>query len=152
MLPRGWEATLLAVDGAVIDDVFRQLGDIPADATHIVLSVGGNDALGHVELLDRRARNGAEALGWFGEAAARFAERYGRLLERIAADIDASQRVAICTIYNGNLGPGTQRAATAALGIFNDAIARAARERGWPVIELRDLCTEAADYANPIEP
>src|SRR5688500_14337329 len=27
MLPRGWEATLLAVDGAVIDDVFRQLGD-----------------------------------------------------------------------------------------------------------------------------
>jgi lysophospholipase L1-like esterase len=152
VLPAGWEATLLAVDGAVIDDVFRQLGDIPADATHVVLSVGGNDALGHVDLLDRRARNGAEVLGWFGEAAGRFGTRYRKLLERIAAAIDGSQRVAICTIYNGNLGPETQRAATAALGIFNDAITRAARERGWPVIELRDLCAEPADYANPIEP
>jgi hypothetical protein len=152
VLPAGWEATLLAVDGAVIDDVVGQLGNMPADATHIVLSVGGNDALGHVDLLDRRARNGAEVLGWFGEAAGRFANRYGRLLERMRAEIDGHQWVAVCTIYNGNLGPETQRAATAALGIFNDAITRAAREREWPVIELRDLCAEAGDYANPIEP
>jgi hypothetical protein len=58
----------------------------------------------------------------------------------------------VCTIYNGNLHEELRQAAAAALGIFNDVIARAARERGWPVIELRDLCTEPADYANPIEP
>jgi hypothetical protein len=151
-LPSGWRATLLAVDGAVIDGVARQLDRLPADATDLVLSVGGNDALGHVGLLDRRARTGAEALTWFGEAAEQFARRYRTLLARIAQGRRAQQRVAVCTIYNGNLHEEMRRAATAALGIFNDAITRAAREQRWPVIELRDLCTEPEDYANPIEP
>jgi lysophospholipase L1-like esterase len=152
VLPAGWRATLLAVDGAVIDGVTRQLARVPADATHLVLSVGGNDAIGHVGLLERRARSGAEALGWFGDAAADFARRYRALLARIASDRQPERRVAVCTIYNGNLHDEVQRAATAALGIFNDAITRAAREQGWPVVELRDLCIAPADYANPIEP
>ena len=45
-LPRGWRATLLAVDGAVAADVPSQLARLPADATHLVVSAGGNDALG----------------------------------------------------------------------------------------------------------
>jgi hypothetical protein len=45
-LPQGWEATLLQVDGAVASDVPRQLGGIPVEATHLVVSGGGNDALG----------------------------------------------------------------------------------------------------------
>ncbi len=151
-LPSGWHATLLAVDGAGITDVPRQLEMLPPDTTHIVLSVGGNDALGHAGLLDRRPRNGADAMAWFADAALDFADRYRMLLARIASAKRASQHVAVCTVYNGNLGPETQRAATAAISIFNDAITRAARHRGWPVIELRDLCTEPADYANPIEP
>ena len=150
-LPQDWKATLLAVDGAVISDVSRQLARVPADATDLVLSVGGNDALGHVGLLDRRARNGAEVLTWFADAIGGFAERYRTLLARIARE-RGTRGVAVCTIYNGNLGGDTQRAATAALGMFNDAIARAAREHAWPVIELRDLCVDPADYANPIEP
>ena len=148
----GWKATLLAVDGAVIDDVPRQLARLPADTTHIVLSVGGNDALGHLGLFDRRPRNGAEALGWFADAAAGFSTRYRTLLERMAKTKRAEQHVAICTIYSGNLGADTQRAATAGIAIFNDAITRAVREHGWPIIELRDLFTDPADYANPIEP
>ena len=151
-LPRDWEATLLAVDGAVISDVPRQLARLPRAATDIVLSVGGNDALGHIGLFDRRARDGAEALGWFADAAAAFLERYRTLLKRIAADKQDAQGVTVCTIYSGNLGPETQRAATAGIAIFNDAIMRAVRPYGWPVIELRELFTEPADYANPIEP
>jgi hypothetical protein len=46
MLPAGWSATLLAVDGAVTRSVPAQIARLPADATHLVLSVGGNDALG----------------------------------------------------------------------------------------------------------
>ena len=148
----GWKATLLAVDGAVIDDIPRQLARLPSDATHLVLSVGGNDALAHLGLFDRRPRNGAEALGWFADAAEGFSRRYRALLARIAAVRKANQRVALCTVYNGNLGAETQPAATAGISIFNDAIARAAREHDWPIIELRDLFTEPADYANPIEP
>ena len=152
VLPRDWEATLLAVDGAVITDVPRQLARLPRAATDIVLSVGGNDALGHLGLFDRRPRNGAEALGWFADAAGGFLQRYRTLLRRIAAEKQEAQRVTVCTIYSGNLGPDTQRAAVAGIAIFNDAIMRAARPHGWPIIELRDLFTEPADYANPIEP
>jgi hypothetical protein len=152
-LPAGWTASLLAVDGAVIRDVPRQLARIPAEATDLVLSVGGNDALGHIDLLTRRARSAAEVLGWFAGAVSGFAPRYRALLKQIADRRDDAQRVTVCTIYEGNLGDAElQRAASAALGIFNDAITRAAREHEWPVLELRDLCTDAADYANPIEP
>src|SRR5437762_7505427 len=45
MLPVGWTASLRAVDGAVTNDVAGQLADLPPDATHLVLSVGGNDLL-----------------------------------------------------------------------------------------------------------
>ncbi len=151
-LPGGWRATLLAVDGAVTDDVPRQLARVPAGATHLVLSVGGNDALGHVGLLERRAHSGAEALGWFADAVGPFRQRYRALLRRIADARRPGQHVAVCTIYEGNLGPQVHRAAATAIALFNDAIGRSAREQGWPVIELRDLFTEAADYANPIEP
>jgi hypothetical protein len=39
-----------------------------------------------------------------------------------------------------------------ALMMFNDVILRTAFERGVPVIDLRLVCTEPSDYANPIEP
>jgi hypothetical protein len=35
---------------------------------------------------------------------------------------------------------------------FNDAILRAAFEHRVDVIDLRLICTDGADYANPIEP
>ena len=44
-LDRGCRATLLAVDGAIASDVHRQLPRVPDDATHLLLSAGGNDAL-----------------------------------------------------------------------------------------------------------
>jgi hypothetical protein len=60
---------------------------------------------------------------------------------------------AVCTIYNGNF-PDTayQRIATFGVTSWDDTILRCAIERGLPVIELRLICTDAADYANPIEP
>jgi hypothetical protein len=39
-----------------------------------------------------------------------------------------------------------------ALALFNDAIYRIAAEMRLPVLELRLVCTELGDYANPIEP
>src|SRR5262245_33836111 len=46
ILPSGWRATLNALDGAVIGNLPQQLKNVPADTTHLVVSVGGNDALG----------------------------------------------------------------------------------------------------------
>ena len=44
-LPKNWRASLLAVDGHRTMDVMDQLTALPGDATHLIVSVGGNDAL-----------------------------------------------------------------------------------------------------------
>ena len=51
LLPH-WKATLLAVDGDMASDGSLQLKRLPPDATHMVLSVGGNDALGCIAALE----------------------------------------------------------------------------------------------------
>lgn len=40
----------------------------------------------------------------------------------------------------------------AALCLFNDVITRAAFSRGTALIDLRLICSEDGDYANPTEP
>ena len=149
LLPDDWRATLAAVDGATIEDVPRQLGCMPDDATHLVVSVGGNDALAHADLLDKAASSSAQVLGWLDDAARAFERRYDDML---AAVLGRSLPTTLCTIYNGNLGPPTQRRAAAALAVFNDVVLRAGAERRLDVIELRLVCTSPLDYANPIEP
>ena len=42
---------MLAVDGATTHAMAKQRAGIPGDATHLVVSVGGNDAPGHSDLL-----------------------------------------------------------------------------------------------------
>jgi hypothetical protein len=149
VLPDDWRATLSAVDGATIEDVARQLGCMPDDATHLVVSVGGNDALAHADLLDKSADSSAQVLGWLDDAARAFERRYDDML---AAVLGRSLPTTLCTIYNGNLGPPTQRRAAAALAVFNDVVLRAAAERRLDVIVLRLVCTSPLDYSNPIEP
>ena len=43
ILPQGWKATLLTVDGSISTDVIGQIRKIPESATHLVVSAGGND-------------------------------------------------------------------------------------------------------------
>ena len=45
LLPAGWKASLYATDGATTKDFGPQLLKVPADASQIVVSLGGNDAL-----------------------------------------------------------------------------------------------------------
>jgi hypothetical protein len=58
----------------------------------------------------------------------------------------------VCTIYNGNLDPLVAMAARAAVSAYNDRVYQVANEFGLPVLELRSICSEPSDYANPIEP
>jgi hypothetical protein len=150
LLPSGWSATLLAVDGARTDDVARQLSRLPPDTSHLILSVGGNDALAHGDLLERPAASAAQVLALLAEAAAGFERRYRVLVDRL---IEHRLPLTVCTIYNGNFpDPVFQRIASTALCGFNDVILRVAFERGLTVIDLRLVCSEPTDYANPIEP
>jgi lysophospholipase L1-like esterase len=150
LLPSSWTATLLAVDGHRTEDVDRQLAQLPRDATHLVLSVGGNDALSHGDLLTRPARSAAEVLTLLADAAGEFEDRYRGLIARL---LQTGLPLTVCTIYNGNFPDlDFQRIASTALSSFNDAILRVAFERALTIIDLRLVCHEAADYANPIEP
>ena len=59
---------------------------------------------------------------------------------------------AVCTIYDTNYPEPQRRLVVSALSMFNDVITRVAFARGLNVIDLRLICDEPADYANPIEP
>ena len=72
ILPKGWQASLLAIDGSTASGLAAQAARIPAGATHLVVSAGGNDALGHSSLLVAPARSAAEVLDRLSDAAAEF--------------------------------------------------------------------------------
>src|SRR5215217_7301452 len=48
--------------------------------------------------------------------------------------------------------PTVERLAITARSLFNDAIIIEAFLSGVPLLDLRLICSEASDYANPIEP
>ncbi|MFO0825090.1 MAG: SGNH/GDSL hydrolase family protein [Gemmataceae bacterium] len=148
-LPHGWKATLVAVDGHTVEDVRTQLGRVPADATHLVLSVGGNDALGASSVLRERAPTVGEALARIAEEAAKFRDEYVELLKHV---LGLRKPTCVCTIYDAVpiIGPAER----AALAGFNDVISRIAIAAGLPFLDLRVICNHADDFSplSPIEP
>jgi lysophospholipase L1-like esterase len=150
ILPAGWRATLNALDGAVIADVPQQLQKLPRDATHLVLSIGGNDALGDAGLLERKVVSMAEALELITQVRERFRSAYARMLVQA---LQSKLPLAVCTIYEARFPePAIRRAAATALTALNDAITREAFARNVDCIDLRILCDDDRDFANPIEP
>lgn len=149
LLPSEWRASLLAVDGSTTRDLTSQLRRVPSDATHLVVSIGGNDALQNFDLLARPVSSTTQVLTLFRERVGRFESAYRAAIEDALA---LRREVTTCTIYNGKLPPDEDRLARVALMMFNDVILRAAFERRLPVIDLRFICVDDEDYANPIEP
>ncbi len=149
-LPHGWRATLGAVDGSTTRDVPGQLRLLPADATHLILSAGGNDALGRGDFLAAPAGSTAETLLGLAEIADHFERTYHAMLTEVLAK---GLPTAICTIYYPRFPDATlQRIAVTALTVFNDCIIRAAFAHRIPLLDMRLICTEEGDYANAIEP
>ena len=150
-LPPGWHASLLAVDGAVIADIGQQLGDIPRDASHVVVSVGGNDALGYAAFLSEPSRSVGESLAQLATVRERFRCDYRGMLEKV---LRCGLPTTVCTIYEPRYPGDAERSRVhaVALCIINDSIIREASARGVPIIELRAVCANDADFANAIEP
>lgn len=149
-LPSDWRATLLARDGAGTAEIVRQLDQLPEEATHIVMSIGGNDALDYSSLLlHESAHSFAEVLSRLSEIQEQFQRDYRSVLERVLAQ---DKPTAVCTIYDAI--PGIDPVERTGLCVFNDVILREAFRIRLPVIDLRLVCTNAADYSrsSPIEP
>jgi hypothetical protein len=148
-LPPDWRASLLAEDGSTTEDVPRQLARLPADASHLFVSAGGNDALSEGTILNEPACTVGEALGILHEVRGRFRDAYRAMLRALAA---ARRPTVVCTVYDAI--PGLGAADEAALAGFNEIILREAFAAGLPVLDLRLVCGQSSDYSHvsPIEP
>jgi hypothetical protein len=148
-LPADWQATLLAFDGSVTEDVSEQLASVPTDATHFVLSVGGNDALAESTIVQETVYSVGESLRLLHEIHQRFQASYHSMLENVLA---RKKPTAVCTVYDAVpiLGPAEHTA----LATFNDIILREAFATGLPVVDLRRVCNLPSDFSplSPIEP
>ena len=149
-LPAGWTASLNARDGSTTTDIALQLERLPAGATHLVVSVGGNDALSHKDMLEEKANSVAAVLDRLGKIRGEFQTNYRAMLDGVLA---TKLPVAVCTIYEARYqNPDTRRVAATGLAVFNDIITREAFARGLPLIDLRLIIDDDADYANDVEP
>jgi GDSL-like Lipase/Acylhydrolase family len=150
LLKQEWTVVLRARDGDTIGDVPGQLATLPSATTCAVLSVGGNDAISHIGLLDQSASHATDILMPLVEIARTFRERYDSVLTEVLRRVD---RLILCTIYQPPLSDEyTAQLATIPLSVLNDQILRAAGERRIDVLELRSVCTSHNDFVQQIEP
>jgi hypothetical protein len=151
-LPEGWSAFKIAVDGDCIRDVLRQVENLPTHATHLVVSVGGNDLIGHAHLLNT-VRSLDDVEGVLAAPKGSFATLYGEMLDQLQK---LPLQVSVCTVYTAipfdepllrSFGPS-------AIGVFNELICQQAAARSIPVFRLDQVCTEIDDFSavSPIEP
>ena len=166
LLADGDKATLIAEDGAICEDLPQQLDKIPKDATHLFISIGGNDALMHIDSFAEAVSNIGEAFDSFNERMEDFEKEYIKMLNNVNKH---RLKTTLCTIYNpffehseldriiymlpsnSNIKKLQKRAITA-LPIFNNIIFQEAFNFGSAVMDLRLIFNDKADYANPIEP
>jgi hypothetical protein len=146
---RDWRVTLLARDGAISSGVHRQLLQMPTDATHLVISAGGNDALQASPILNSPVADPRDMLAELVSAQNDFRDDYREMLRAVRA---SRLPTVGCTIYDAI--PGLHPIERMALSIFNDTILRELFAAHMPVLDLRFVCNESRDYSSlsPIEP
>lgn len=148
-LPRDWRVTLLAQDGADSQGVIRQLKQLPNDATHLIFTGGGNDALECTPILNSPASTPALMLSELAEAQDQFRINYQEMIRAIR---QTGLPAIGCTIYDAI--PDLRPTERMALSLFNDMIIRTLSAAHIPVLDLRSVLNEAKDYSSlsPIEP
>lgn len=149
-LPKGWQATLAAADRSRVEHVYEQVERAPADATHFVMSIGGNDALKLASgFLGLGATSVKQALREIADVLGEFHTLYDALIRKL---VSLQKPLVICTIYDRI--PGLGPAERTGLCGFNDVITRAAFTHRASLIDLRVLCTEGTDFSplSPLEP
>jgi len=148
-LPINHKASLLAVDGDITSDVNAQLKLLPTDTTHAILSIGGNDALRIVNVLQQPSSTVGESMEVFTEIRLDFQNRYRDLITKIKQKVN---NLVICTVHD--CVPDIEPRALTALALFNEIILKEAFSINVSVIDLRLLCAEKEDYStiSPIEP
>src|SRR5918911_1408576 len=95
-LLNGWAVERRARDGARMRDVERQLHGLTERPELAVLSIGGNDMVEHISLLERHGTSAAEV---FHELLG-IAEEFTTAYESVARSVRArAERTLLCTVY-----------------------------------------------------
>jgi hypothetical protein len=148
-LPRDWRVTILAKDGAIVTDIIQQLARIPEDATHLVVSAGGNDALDNSPLVNSPSADSETLLAELLTAIAEFQAHYRQLVHALTLKLLPTL---VCTVYDAV--PDLRPAERTILSLFNDTIVRESAAARFPILDLRQVCVEPRDFSSvsPIEP
>lgn len=150
LIPTDWQVELKAVDGSLVENVSGQLLKSPSNASHFVISVGGNNAIMNADVLGLKVNSSAEVFNNLSDRISTFEYHYREMLKTV---LSRNLPTAVCTIYYPNSPePSFQKLAVAALSAFNDVIIKQAISFGIPFLDLRLICNEKDDYANEIEP
>ena len=145
----GVDVSMLAVDGDFASDVHQQIKKMPAQASHVFVSAGGNDALRYSYSLAGEYSSSVQLFTEWSVIQKEFRDNYRSMLKAMIA---LERHIAVCTIYDAV--PGVDEIVITALSLFNDVITAEAIYAGVAVVDLRWVCTEASDYSSqsPIEP
>ena len=148
LLPK-WDITLLATDGDTTAEMPQQMAKLPTGATHLVLSVGGNNALQCLPQLKTPCRDVMEALAVLTHMRSDFQKAYGDVVSQL---LEHDLPLSVCTIYDQV--PGLAAELKTALALFNEIILAKAAQHQLPIIDLRHICSDPGDYSSrsPIEP
>ena len=160
------KVTLLAVDGNVTKDIEDQMNNLPKDATHIFISIGGNDGYDRMNIFDESTNTIGDAMSPLYEMRNEFEIDYNKMLKNV---LSYEIPTTLCSIYYPRFdksdnegrrnylgGKNNQvpikKMAMVGLSMYNDIITKEAFQVGLPLIDLRVLCNDDKDFANPIEP
>lgn len=151
-LPAGWKVTRLAAINTTTQEVAGQIERIPAAATHLVLSAGGNDSiLGLFNVVQGVNFASHMVLPRLQQDRAAFDRNYTALVAKLIA---RKLPVLVCTIPEPDFTHRNVRdyAIIGELGLplFNDVITRVAARHRLPVLDLRVLIEGKGDHA-PID-
>jgi lysophospholipase L1-like esterase len=147
--------SMIAVDGDTTADVLdNQLDNLKEPVSHIVLSIGGNDLLQNLYLLQDETSGMKFALEKCSELISEIQENYIKILEHLSQN---DTKVLLCTVYEGDLESDLllaeyDKAGQVMLKMHNDTVYYLASKFEVDVLELRNIFTNKEDYANPIEP
>ena len=145
------------MDGDIVNGIYAQLHHVPADATTIVLSVGGNDGLRMLGALQNVGMHPWRVASKIMEIRGEFRARYEQMVCKV---LSLGVPLIVCNVYAPNhdasdiavMGPGARVVASIGVRLINGVIASTARKHRLPLLDLFNVFNQTKDYANPIEP
>lgn len=141
-MPKTWSAKLYAQDGAMCQHIPQQVDKV-SGCSHLILSIGGNDALSYSSIVNKTVDTISEALFHLSYIRDKFEKSYKSSL---CIAKTACNNVFICTIYDSV--PNLSKDLKTALALFNERILFIASEFDLPIIDLRVICKDSKCYSD----